>query len=151
MPELEAVEESAVKADCPANAVHSLLNLVSPNIGMVNVIAGGRMSISVAVALFDATAYGKGQLQAIRKQPLSYEFYVVNSRVPVEQPRLTVPETVQQHTRPLAEGKVFSCCFVEVFSCNLASFSLFHGSTFHKVHQVGLLQFCLFCSEPQSF
>ena len=62
------------------------------------------MSISVNVIRFDSKAFGNGQLQAIRKQPPKYEFYVVNSRVPVEQPRLTVPETVQQYTHVVAEG-----------------------------------------------
>ena len=112
-----------LKADCCANTIRSLFNLPHvANISVVTgnyicVVTGGRMSISVAVARFDATAYGKGQLQAIRKQPLSYELYVVNSRAPVEQPRLTVPETVQQHTHPLAEGEVCRCWCVDVCSC----------------------------------
>ena len=63
----------------------------------------GRLRISVTVNRFDAKAYGNGQLQRINKQPVWYEFYVVNSRVPV-QPRLIVLETTQQHTRRLPEG-----------------------------------------------
>ena len=64
------------------------------------------MTISVAVARFDQEAYQRGQLQQLRKQPTLYEFYVVNSRMPVEQPRLHVPETVQQHTQLLTAGTV---------------------------------------------
>ncbi|KAL3143108.1 hypothetical protein ABBQ38_003381 [Trebouxia sp. C0009 RCD-2024] len=66
----------------------------------------GRLRISVAVGSFDASAYRRGQLQRINKQPVSYEFYVVNSRVPVEQPRLIVPETTHQHTC-LLPGSMF--------------------------------------------
>lgn len=58
------------------------------------------MRVSIAVQEFDSRAYRNGQLQQIRKQDLTaYEVYVVDSRVPVDTPRVFVPETMSRHTQ----------------------------------------------------
>ena len=64
------------------------------------------MRISIAVNSFSSQAYSNGQLQHIRKEDLTaYEIYVVNSRIPVDQPRLYVPDTIHSHTKPSTSGQ----------------------------------------------
>lgn len=63
------------------------------------------MRVSIAIQEFDSKAYRLGQLQRIRKEDLTaYEIYVVNSRTPVDRPRVFVPETVDSHTGVAVPG-----------------------------------------------